>query len=123
MRCADLTFTWAELTRWLELRDVLVLPPLVAQLPLVRLDAVTDGTPESTPGAVARLHRLIEHFDVRAVYVDRLHAPRTGAEPPQLAVLTVRVLVAGAVHELRLFADWYVTLLDSDLGAEAVRPH
>jgi hypothetical protein len=122
MRCADLTFTWAQLTGWLERADVLVLPPLVAQLPLVRLDADTDGTPESTEVALTRLHRLIEHFGVRAVYVDRLRAPRAGAAAPELAVVTVRVLVAGAVHELRLFADWYVTLLDTDLGAEAVAP-
>jgi hypothetical protein len=122
MRCADLTITWTELSRWLEHRDVLVLPPLVAQLPLVRLDADVDGTCESIEVALDRLRRLIDHFNVRAVYVDRLRAPRDADAAPDLAVLTVRVLVAGAVHELRLFADWYVTLLDSDLDTEAVRP-
>jgi hypothetical protein len=118
MRCADLTTTSQELMSWLEARDVLVLPPLVSHGPLVRLDADVDAI-GGTAVALDRLRRLVEHFDVRAVYVDRLTAPPCAGAVPDLAVLTVRVLVAGVVHELRLFANWYVELLDSEVGAEA----
>ncbi|HEX3593385.1 MAG TPA: hypothetical protein VHV74_27490 [Pseudonocardiaceae bacterium] len=118
MRCADLTATWTQLATWFESRDVLVLPPLVAQLPLVRLDADADATGDADV-AVGRLRRLIEHFDVRVVYAERLTVVPPGGDSPEIAVLTVRALVAGAVHELRLFAGWYVELLDSEVGAEA----
>jgi hypothetical protein len=120
MRCADLTATWAELTRWLERRDVIVLPPLVAHLPMVRLDANTGETTDPMDVAVGRLQRLIDHFGVRAVYVEQFDALPLGIDAvPELAGVTVRVLVAGAVHELRLYAGWYGALLDTDVGAEA----
>ena len=120
MRCADLTATWAELTRWLERRDVIVLPPLVAHLPMVRLDATTGETTDPTDVAVDRLRRLVDHFGVRAVYVEQFDALPLGVDAvPELAGVTVRVLVAGAVHELRLYAGWYGALLDTDVGAEA----
>jgi hypothetical protein len=120
MRCADLTATWAELTRWLERRDVIVLPPLVAHLPMVRLDANTGETTDPTDVAVDRLRRLVDHFGVRAVYVEQFDALPLGVDAvPELAGVTVRVLVAGAVHELRLYAGWYGALLDTDVGAEA----
>lgn len=119
MRCAELTPTWNQLADWLAARDVLVLPPLAAHLPLVRLDADSTGSCVDPEVAVGRLRRLIEHFDVRVVYVDRQTAVPPGECDPDVAVLTVRVLVAGAVHELRLFAGWYVDLLDAEVGAEA----
>lgn len=119
MRCADLPAAWTELTRWLQSRGVLVLPPLAAQLPLVRLDANACG--DSAEDAIGLLRRVIEHFGVRAVYVERLRAVRPSTDKPEPAVLTVRVLASGIVHELRLFAGWYVELLDSEVGAEAAR--
>lgn len=122
MRCANLTETWTELHRWFDQHDVLVLPPLVAQLPLTRLDADAVGEDDAAGLAIGRLRKLIDHFGVRAVYVERLTTHRTLEDTvPELGVLVVRVLVAGAVHELRLFADWYVELLDSAVGAEAGR--
>lgn len=121
MRCANLTETWAELSRWFDQRDVLVLPPLAAHLPLTRLDADAIGA-DATEVALGRLRQLIDHFGVRAVYVERITAQREPEDTvPELGVLVVRVLVAGAVHELRQFADWYVELLDSAVGAEASR--
>ena len=119
MRCADLTATWTHLAAWLDARDVLVLPPLTAQLPLVRLDADPGTTGDDPEVAVDRLRRLIEHFGVRVVYVERLTVAPPGTDSAEIAVLTVRALVGGAVHELRLFASWYVELLDSEVGAEA----
>jgi hypothetical protein len=121
MRCANLTETWAELSHWFDQRDVLVLPPLAAHLPLTRLDADAIGA-DAAEVAIGRLRQLIDHFGVRVVYVERITAHReSGDTVPELGVLVVRVLVAGAVHELRLFADWYVELLDSAVGAEASR--
>ena len=121
MRCANLGATWTDLARWLELRDVLVLPPLVANMPLARLDTGSDGSGDTQDVArvVGRLCLLIEHFDVRAVYVERIDGlPAETGGAPDIAVLTVRVLVAGAVHELKLFATWYLDLLDASVGAE-----
>ncbi|HEX3589762.1 MAG TPA: hypothetical protein VHV74_09015 [Pseudonocardiaceae bacterium] len=115
MRCANLADTWTELADWLDQRDVLVLPPLAADLPLARLDA---GNADVV-AAVWRLRRLIEHFAVRAVYVHIVDGVRVGAREAEPAVVTVRALAAGAVHELKLFADWYVELLDSTMSAEA----
>jgi hypothetical protein len=120
MRCADLTAIWADLADWLERRDVIVLPPLVAHLPMVRLDANTGAAADATAVATGRLRQLIDHFGVRAVYVERCDAlPMERDAVPELAALTVRVLIAGAVHELRLYASWYGALLDSDIGLEA----
>jgi hypothetical protein len=121
MRCANLGTTWTELSCWLELRDVLVLPPLVANMPLARLDTGSDGSGDTSDvaRAVARLHTLIEHFDVRAVYVERIDGlPAETGAVPDIAVLTVRVLAAGAVHELKLFATWYLDLPTATVGAE-----
>ena len=114
MRCGNLVDTWTELLDWFDQRDVLVLPPLVADLPLARLDA-SAGDP------VARLRHLIDHFAVRVVYIDVVDGVRAGTREPEPAVVTVRVLVQGAVHELKLFAAWYVELLDSAESAEAAQ--
>jgi hypothetical protein len=115
MRCANLTRTWTDLECWFHGRDVLVLPALVANLPLVRLDS--DCADADV--ALTRLRQLIDHFAVRAVYVERIVSNPDGdsvnCEP---AVLTLRVLAAGAVHELKLFAAWYVEMLDASIGAE-----
>lgn len=120
MRCADLGGTWAELECWLDTRDVLVLPPLVANLPLVRLDADCLGEPADADRVIHRLHRVVEHFATRAVYVERILGTRPDRPTErEIAVLTVRILAGGAVHELKLFASWYVELLDSSVGAEA----
>lgn len=120
MRCANLTGTWAELECWLDTRDVLVLPALCADLPIVRLDSDCVGDPDDVQRVVDRIRRVIEHFDTRAVYVERIlgNRPDTGSES-ETAVLTVRVLAGGAVHELKLFAGWYVDMLDASVSAEA----
>lgn len=87
---------------------------------MVRLDANTGDTADAAEVAITRLRRLIEHFGVRAVYVEQFNSLPLGEDAvPELAVLTIRVLVAGAVHELRLYAGWYGALLDTDVGAEA----
>jgi hypothetical protein len=87
---------------------------------MVRLDANTGETTDPIDVAVGRLQRLIDHFGVRAVYVEQFDALPLGVDAvPELAGVTVRVLVAGAVHELRLYAGWYGALLDTDVGAEA----
>lgn len=120
MRCANLTDTWVELQRWLDAKDVLVLPPLVANLPLVRLDADCVGDPDDVERAIGRLRSIVEHFDVRAVYVERIFGSRlTDPAERETATLTVRVLAGGAVHELKFFASWYVEMLDASVGAEA----
>lgn len=120
MRCANLPGTWAELECWLDAHDVLVLPPLVANLPLVRLDADCAGDPDDVRRVVERLRRIVEHFDVRAVYVERILGNVSPDDTNrETAVLTVRILAGGAVHELKLFASWYVDLLDASVGAEA----
>jgi hypothetical protein len=129
MRCTNLGETWTDLRCWLETRRVLVLPPLAANLPLARLDFDSDGSGEADDVArvVGRLRTLIEHFEVRAVYVnavyvekvtDMAHRPDAGSE---LAVVTIRVLAAGAVHELKLFASWYLEFLDPDVSAEVAQ--
>lgn len=115
MRCAKLPETWADLECWFAKRDVLVLPALVANLPMVRLDADCDDLDV----ALTRLRRLIDHFDARAVYVERILSNPDGEDVNrEPAVLTLRVLAAGAVHELKLFAAWYVDLLDASIGAD-----
>ena len=121
MRCANLGTTWTDLACWLELHDVLLLPPLVANMPLARLDTGSDGSGDTNDvaRAVGRLRMLIEHFDVRAVYVERIDGlPAETGALPDIAVLTVRVLAAGAIHELKLFATWYVELLEATAGVE-----
>ncbi|HEX5404251.1 MAG TPA: hypothetical protein VFX16_18330 [Pseudonocardiaceae bacterium] len=117
MRCVDLGTTWTDLVCWLELHDVLVLPPLVADMPLARLDTGSDGSGDTddVARAVDRLRLLIKHFDVRAVYVERVDGVPAGTGAvPGIAVLAIRVLAAGAVHELKLFATWYVEQLEAE---------
>lgn len=116
MRCANLTATWADLTDWLDRRDVMVLPPLTTDLPLVRLAADLPGTGDiaDLECAIDRLHRLIDHFGVRAIYVDQTNGvPTEIDDTTEPAILTIRMLAAGVVHELKLFAGWYAELLDS----------
>lgn len=116
MRCANLTRTWTDLECWFDGRDILVLPALIADLPMVRLDSDCDDVDV----ALTRLRRLIDHFTVRAVYVERiLSNPDGNSVNCEPAVVTLRVLAAGAVHELKLFAAWYVEMLDASVGAEA----
>jgi hypothetical protein len=119
MRCANLTDTWAALRDWLDLRNVMVLPPLSANLPLARLDADCTGGPGDLDRMVECLHALIEHFGIRAVYVGRVDIIRTNGGPdPELAVLTVRAPAGGVVHELKLYASWYVEFLELTVSAE-----
>jgi hypothetical protein len=115
MHCANLVDTWADLRAWLEQRDILILPGLAANLPLAKLDADSTGSPDDLDRIVDRLHTLIDHFVVRAVYVDRLYG-----RPNELALLTVRVLAGGVVHELKLFAVWYVDFLKLSSDPEFV---
>ncbi len=115
MRCANLVDTWAALRRRLEQRDVLILPALSANLPLVRLDGDEAHDPDGLDRVLDRMHLLIERFGVRAVYVERI-----GGGPDDLAVLTVRILAGGVVHELKLFAAWYVDFLQLSPDAEFV---
>jgi hypothetical protein len=121
MRCTNLVDTWDELRRWLDARQVLVLPPLVANLPLVRMDFDSDGSgaADDVARVVGRLRTLIEHFDVRAVYVNQVYVEHTAE--PDIAVVAIRVLVAGAVHELKLFSAWYLDFLDSSVNTEATQ--
>jgi hypothetical protein len=127
MRCTNLVETWDELRRWFDARQVLVLPPLVANLPLARLDFDSDGSGDAddVARAVGRLRTLIEHFDVRAVYVNQVYveqmADTAASATPEIAVVAVRVLVAGAVHELKLFSAWYLDFLDSSVNTEATQ--
>jgi hypothetical protein len=129
MRCTNLGETWQDLRCWLDARQVLILPPLAANLPLARLDFDSDGSGEADDVArvVGRLRTLIEHFDVRAVYVNPVYVEkvpnmvhRTDAET-ELAVVTIRVLAAGAVHELKVFASWYLEFLDPEVSAEVAQ--
>jgi hypothetical protein len=128
MRCTNLVDTWDELRLWLDARQVLVLPPLVANLPLARLDFDSDGSGDAddVARAVGRLRTLIEHFDVRAVYVNQVRVEQmadtaAGSAIPEIAVVAIRVLVSGAVHELKLFSAWYLDFLDSSVNTEATR--
>jgi hypothetical protein len=128
MRCTNLVDAWNELRCWLDARHVLVLPPLVANLPLARLDFDSDGSGDAddVARAVGRVRTLIEHFDVRAVYVNQVYVEQMadtadGAVVPDIAVVAIRVLVAGAVHELKLFSSWYLDFLDSSVNTEATQ--
>lgn len=111
MRCADLTQTWMELSSWFEQNGVLVLPPLRAEGPTVRLDADTDprygADPAELERQLARLRAVIEHFRVRAVYVTSDERARA---------VTIRVVAGGVVHELMLVAGWYAEFLDDTIG-------
>lgn len=112
MRCADLTRTWMELSAWLDRNGVLVLPPLRADGPLVRLDA--DAADGDLDRQLDRLRTVITHFGVRAVYVTR---------DEQLSAVTIRVVADGVVHELMLVAGWYAEFLDDTIGtATAANP-
>ena len=122
MRCADLAETWTELLAWFDQRGVLVLPQLSADTLLVRLDADVDqkrtATPEEVTRAADRLRAVIEHFGVRAVYVQQTPSPSPGRVCPEPAVITMRVVAGGVVHELTLFAAWYYDYLDEAVEME-----
>jgi hypothetical protein len=122
MRCANLAETWAELLAWFDQRGVLVLPPLSADTLLVRLDADVDqkrtATPDEVARSCARLRAVIEHFGVRAVYVQQTPSPSPGQVCPDPAVITARVVAGGVVHELTLFAAWYYDYLDDAVEME-----
>jgi hypothetical protein len=125
MRCADLVDTWADLCGWFERHRVLVLPQLSSTQPLVRLDADLDhaGTAgaDEVARAVDRLRAVIEHFDVRAVYVRETAAGLGDGIRRDPGAVTVRLVAGGVVHELNLFASWYVELLDEIVGLEYAR--
>jgi hypothetical protein len=122
MRCVDLAQTWTELHGWLDRAGIMVLPPLVADGPLVRLDdaaAVEPVCPRDPTAAIRRLQSVIELFAVPAVYVGQRSWARTPGgtpEPAELTSLTVRVLAVGVIHELRLVAAWYDDLTEPALG-------
>jgi len=122
MRCADLADTWTGLLEWFDQRGVLVLPPLTAETLLVRLDADVDQKRTATPAEVGRaadrLRAVIEHFGVRAVYVQQTPSPSPGRVCPEPAVITMRVVAGGVVHELTLFAAWYYDYLDEAVEME-----
>ena len=107
VRCSDLAETWADLTRWFADHGVLVLPELCANQPVVRLD--TEGSAD--PGQLLRA--IIDRFDLRAVYVHHLRG-----DEPDPAIITVRAVAGGVVHELVLCAAWYADLLDRTVGME-----
>jgi hypothetical protein len=121
MRCADLAETWNDLLAWFDQRGILVLPQLSADTLLVRLDADVDqkrtATPEEVARAADRLRAVIDHFGVRAVYVQQTPNPSPGrvCDP---AVITARVVAGGVVHELTLFAAWYYDYLDEAVEME-----
>jgi hypothetical protein len=137
MRCPDLAATWADLTDWFDRHEILVLPQLSAGPLVVQLDADVDQ--DATAGSVemalvtGRLRSVIEQFGVRAVYVRQagpvpVGPPPVGAGPvgavPGDAVrrgpgeVTVRVVAGGVVHELNLFASWYIEFLDEIVGVD-----
>jgi hypothetical protein len=122
MRCADLADTWTGLLEWFDQREVLVLPPLSADTLLVRLDADVDqkrtATPAEVERATDRLRAVIEHFGVRAVYVQQTPSPSPGRVSPEPAVIIMRVVAGGVVHELTLFAAWYYDYLDEAVEME-----
>jgi hypothetical protein len=107
MRCADLTGTWAELRTWLEARNVLVLPRLTGDWPMVRLDGDLAPDRPATATEVAsvleRLRQVIDRFAVPAVYVGQAYGETT-ADP---SGVTIRVMAGGILHELTLSAAWY----------------
>lgn len=121
MRCVDLARTWTDLRTWLDRSGVMVLPPLASDGPLVRLDdaaAVEPVSPADPAAAIRRLQTLIERFAVPVVYVgQRSWARAATPEPGELTTVTVRVLAAGVIHELRLVAAWYDDLTEPTLGA------
>lgn len=122
MRCADLAETWNGLLTWFDQRGVLVLPQLSADTLLVRLDADVDqkrtATPEEVARAADRLRAVIDHFGVRAVYVQQTPSPSPGRACAEPAVITARVVAGGVVHELTLFAAWYYDYLDEAVEME-----
>jgi hypothetical protein len=116
VRCADLTATWTDLTRWFAARGVLVLPQLCADQPMVRLDADSDTGRAADAAEVERvtglLRAIIDRFELRAVYVHQLRGE------PDPTLITVRAVAGGVVHELVLCAAWYADLLDRTVGME-----
>lgn len=120
MRCVDLARTWTDLRHWLDESDIMVLPPLTADGPLVRLDdaaAVEPVCPADPADAVRRLQRVIERFAVTAVYVGQKSWARTPVPAPgELTSVEVRVLAAGVIHELQLVAAWYDDLTEPALN-------
>jgi hypothetical protein len=106
MRCTDLTGTWSELRAWLEARNVLVLPRLTGEWPMVRLDDdLAPDRPATTAEVttvVERLRQVVDRFAVPAVYVGQVHGEPT-TEP---SGVTIRVMAGGIVHELTLSAAW-----------------
>jgi hypothetical protein len=127
MRCPDLAATWAELTGWFDRREILVLPqlclPQLGTAPLVvQLDGDVDQGRTASPAdaelITGRLRAVIEQFGVRAVY-----ASATGGIPGDEmrkgpGAVTVRVVAGGVVHELNLFASWYIEFLDEIVGVD-----
>jgi hypothetical protein len=130
MRCADLPGTWVSLRGWLDDTGVLILPRLERDGPTVRLDADVD---QSRPAAQAELDRVIcllkaviERFGVPAVYVGQTawdpadDAFEPGVHPGSMAIITIRVMAGGILHELTLVAAWYAALLASDAESTAL---
>ncbi|HKT05635.1 MAG TPA: hypothetical protein VJT31_39485 [Rugosimonospora sp.] len=107
MRCADLTGTWSELRAWFDARNVLVLPRLTGNWPVVQLDGDLAPDRPATGAEVAsvveRLRQVVDRFAVPAVYVGTV-AGESGAE---LSGVTIRVMAGGILHELTLTAAWY----------------
>jgi hypothetical protein len=127
MRCDDLAGTWAALISWFDAHGVLVLPSLSCDLPVVRLDsdlAPRFAADEALGLAVGRVKALVERFDARAVYVNRVGADTAAHNGGrEMSIVTMRVVGGGVVHELTLVAAWYADLLDRTVGMEfAHRP-
>jgi len=122
MRCPDLAVTWTDLTGWFHRNGILVLPQLCPGPLVVQLDADVDhggtATPEEIERVTGRLRAVIEHFGVRAVYVNET-GEITGDDVRQgPGSITVRVVASGVVHELNLFAPWYIEFLDEIVGVD-----
>jgi hypothetical protein len=124
IQCADLGDTWGSLRGWLDEAGVLILPRLERDGPAVRLDADADRSRPATAADLDRviglLKAVIARFGVRAAYVAETawdqhdDAIGPGARPGSLAIVTIRVVAGGVVHELTLAATWYAHLLASD---------
>lgn len=122
MRCPDLAATWADLADWFDRHGILVLPPLSAGPLVVRLDADVDqhgtASPADLDRVIDRLRSVVEQFCVRAVYVRQNGGVPGDGLRSGPGEITVLVVAGGVVHELNLFASWYIEFLDEIVGVD-----
>jgi hypothetical protein len=122
MRCPDLAATWTDLTGWFDRNGILVLPQVCAGPLVVQLDAdVDDGgtaSPAELDRVTGRLQAVVEKFGVGAVYVSQAGGIPGDELRRGPGSITIRVVASGVVHELNLFASWYIEFLDEIVGVD-----